>query len=142
MNNRLWASTAVLLLVVGFFLGQAFVPETPAIHSEEAGFDWMPLNDKSPAVYRINRETGEVTAFVLYKGELLEFKTDSPSDAYVDWMKPAATPKPTISEDRWKELLRQHGAEWGLDPETGRVVDRQLYYAALERFGVSRTDTP
>ena len=36
---------------------------------------------------------------------------------------------------RWQELVRQHGVEWGLDPETGEVVDWERYQAALQRFG-------
>lgn len=35
---------------------------------------------------------------------------------------------------RWQELVRQHGVEWGLDPETGEVVDWERYQAALQRF--------
>lgn len=98
-----------------------------------------PQTDDQFRALGINPTTGEVADFALFnRGRL----TWSPPATKPDEQPQATTPSSSVvpatsdvlDEERWLELVGRHGAEWGLDPQTGRVVDEERFQAARAKF--------
>ena len=122
MNKRLATVVVVLALAVGVFLGREFAPMRSAAAKGSAGarYEFLPIDD-GDGIWRVDQQTGEVTAFALHKGKLNAIKVLGPAAA-----------KGSVGA-RYEFLTFSDGI-WRADQQTGEVTTSALYEGKVRVF--------
>ena len=98
---------------------------------------WQQLVARHGSEWGLDPTTGTVIDQDRYQAALSRFSLSTTQPVETAAPQPMAPP-----QERWSQLVRQHGAEWGLDPQTEQVVDQDRYQTAVERFGSTAPVAP